>query len=168
MTGKKLSRYLLNKSLYDKSRSMEEFEYTVKLFEILLDDGKLSTYFKDTKDFNESDFFIGSKIKPAGNKNTVDDFNTLYGTVELLSSGNEPDDVNDDHEGSPKSKEKISDADMKGRAHAKSNPKATFDDALKSRPKNGDVFYIKNAVYKDPKKNSGFFKYQDKKFIPIS
>ena len=75
--------YLTLKSLYD--RNMEDFIYTVVLFDTVNDRAKLNKFFKNTTEIKESDLFVKGTnvIKPAGNKG--DGTDTLYGTVESWS-----------------------------------------------------------------------------------
>ena len=75
------SRYLVDPSLY--YRNIDDFVYTVNIFETVLDPSKLSSYFHDIKDISIEQLYDDSgKIKPAGSKSTADDLSTIYGTVE--------------------------------------------------------------------------------------
>lgn len=87
--------YLTKESLYD--RNEKDFIYTVKLFDIVNDRSKISKYFKDTTDINESELYSdvnATEIKPVGKEG--DDVDTLYGTVEFWSGENGENDINND------------------------------------------------------------------------
>lgn len=75
--------YLLDASLYN--RTPEEFEYTLFVFETVLNPSQLGKYFKDTKNISVKQLYDGGKIKPAGDESTADDISTLFGTVESWS-----------------------------------------------------------------------------------
>lgn len=83
--------YLREKSLYD--RSPQEFTYTVNAFETVMNPRELSKYFKDTTYISADQFRNeDGTIKSAGNKNTADDIDTIYGTIEQWTkteSGND-------------------------------------------------------------------------------
>ena len=76
--------YLTNSSLFD--RSPQEVEYTINAFESVMDKNVIKKYFTDTTEVSEDKFFNGNTIKPAGNKNTENDTNTIYGTVHDLEN----------------------------------------------------------------------------------
>lgn len=86
--------FLMNPSLF--FRNEKDFEYTVKIFDIVMSPTRLKTFIKDTSvvDINElyQDGKEGGKIKPAGNESTSYDTGTIYGVVEAWSEGNEVDD----------------------------------------------------------------------------
>lgn len=76
-------------SLYD--RPLKDFDYTVKIFELLNNRKELSKYFIDTTDVTVDKFYDeNGNIKPAGIGKTEDE-NTIYGMIELLAIDNEPD-----------------------------------------------------------------------------
>ena len=90
--------YLSNPSLYN--RSLQSFDYTVRLFDTVSDSSKLRRFFKNTEKINMSDLFEkdGVTIKKVGgtgpNKNSLD---TLYGTVESWSGENGENDITDEY-----------------------------------------------------------------------
>lgn len=84
-----------NPSLYN--RNDEDFDYTVKTFEIVLDNEKLSTYFKDVSNISVEQLFdANGNIKPAGIGGPEAGFydDTLWNTVESWSGD---DSKNDNH-----------------------------------------------------------------------
>ena len=75
------STYLIEPSLY--FRNIDEFLYTINIFETVLDPNRLRSYFHEIKDISVDQLYDNSgKIKPAGSKSTIDDLDTIYGTVE--------------------------------------------------------------------------------------
>lgn len=75
-----------NPSLYD--RSDEDFDYTVRIFETVLDEEKLSTYFKDVMNISVEQLFdANGNIKPAGVGGPEAGFydDTIWNTVESWS-----------------------------------------------------------------------------------
>ena len=93
--------FLINASLF--YRNEKDFEYTVKVWDILTSPTRLKQFIKDTSvvDINElyEDGKPGGKIKPAGNESTAMDTSTIYGVIEAWSDGNEVDDVEDKKKG---------------------------------------------------------------------
>ena len=78
---------LRNASLYD--RDLNDFNYTVKLFDTVADDDKLSKYYRDTTQIYEEDLFEddGKTIKQVGRGNT-EDYNYLWCVVNSWSGEN--------------------------------------------------------------------------------
>lgn len=76
--------YLTNASLFN--RDVDEFEYTVNAFEVIMDKNEIKKFFTDTTEVSEDKFFDGNKIKPAGSEDTADDTSTIYGTIEDLQN----------------------------------------------------------------------------------
>ena len=79
--------YLALESLY--KRNIDDFIYTVVLFDTVNDPRKLNKFFKDTTYINEADLYVkgtSNVIKPAGNEG--DGIDTLYGTVESWAGDN--------------------------------------------------------------------------------
>lgn len=77
--------YLSLESLYNEDRDLEDFTYTVRLFDIVNTPYKLKQFFKNTDEIDESDLFLPNSkiIKPVGGEG--DGLETLYGTVESWS-----------------------------------------------------------------------------------
>lgn len=79
--------WLFDKTLYD--RSLNDFVYTAKLFEIVHDPSKISKYFHDVEKITPESLYVDNDtskgIKPAGSIETRDDTTTLFGTVESWS-----------------------------------------------------------------------------------
>ena len=137
-------RYLLEPSLWQ--RNLQEFKYTVNLFEIFLDSGKLRSYFKDIDGIEEKDLYLDGKIKPVGSKSNPTDLDTLYGTVKSWEDGgNEADPSEGDSKKSNKDSKKPQ-VSMTAKNQAKKKPYTNFDDALNSKPKEGDLLYIQTPV----------------------
>lgn len=85
-------KYLTLNSLYD--RSIEEFLYTVRLFDIVNTPYKINKYFKNAAEIDEWELFLDDNkqiIKPVGNEGDGED--TLFGTVEAWSGENGENDV---------------------------------------------------------------------------
>lgn len=85
--------YLAEKSLYD--RSLEDFIYTVRLFDTVNQRHKLAKFFKDTTNINEKALYVDgstTEIKPV--HTTDDGLDSLFGTVESWSG---EDGKNDSH-----------------------------------------------------------------------
>lgn len=95
--------FLINPSLF--YRNEKDFEYTVKVWDILTSPTKLKQFIKDASvvDINElyENGKSGGKIKPAGNESSATDTGTIYGVIEAWSDGNEVDDVEDTKSGKP-------------------------------------------------------------------
>lgn len=91
--GNKDASYLLNPSLF--YRNPQEFNYTVQIFENVLEPTKLQKFFKDTSNISVDQLYDGKKIKPAGDPNTAADENTLFGQVEMWSGKNGENDAGD-------------------------------------------------------------------------
>lgn len=85
--------YLVEPSLWN--RSMNEFIYTVRLFDTVLTPYKLRKFFKNTELINKNDLFNGSNIKPVGKEG--DGTETLFGTVESWSGQNGENDIPPDY-----------------------------------------------------------------------
>lgn len=78
------TEYLLNSSLY--YRNIEEFLYTVKIFETALDPSRLAKYFRSRKGISVKDLYDDKgKIKPAGTTDDAENTDTIFGTVEAWS-----------------------------------------------------------------------------------
>jgi len=75
--------YLTDKRLYE--RNPQEFQYTVNVFETVLDPSRLTRYFKDTSKISVDQLYDKGIIKPAGNESTADNLDTIFGTVESWS-----------------------------------------------------------------------------------
>lgn len=75
-------KHIFNDTLYE--RSARDFEYTVKLLNILTDSALVKKYYRDPSVVDLTQIYDGQGIKPAG----IGDFSTktLYGTVEAWSS----------------------------------------------------------------------------------
>ena len=84
--GDKNASYLLNPSLF--YRNPQEFNYTVQIFETVLEPSKLKKFFKKTDGITVDQLYDGKKIKPAGDPNTSSDASTLFGQVEAWSGAN--------------------------------------------------------------------------------
>lgn len=83
-----------NQSLYN--RSMEDFEYTVKIFNTVLDEEKLSSYFVDTSVASVEQLFDeNGNVKPAGLGGPQAGFygDTIYNTVESWAGENGENDI---------------------------------------------------------------------------
>lgn len=93
-TGRGEDTYLIDPSLF--YRNSEDFVYTIKIFENVLDPSKLSKYFKDMSEISIEQLYDNGKIKPAGNESTADDIKTIYGQVEAWAGQNGENDANDD------------------------------------------------------------------------
>lgn len=84
-----------DETLFD--RTPQEFEYTVKAFEIASNPQELRKFFKDTTNIGIEDFYSDDgKIKSAGNSRTADDVNTIYGTIESWSSSSDENSLDND------------------------------------------------------------------------
>ena len=94
--------YLVDPRLYQ--RSPEEFQYTVNVFETVLDPSRLNRYFKDTSRISVDQIYDKGFIKPAGNESTGDDISTIFGTVESWSGADSENDKPADHKASSKAK----------------------------------------------------------------
>lgn len=84
--------YFNNPSLYN--RSLWDFSYTVRIYDLVVNRYKLKKYFKDTTEIKEKELFIpgsNNEIKPVqkGSKST----DTLYGLVTEWSKNNNPKDT---------------------------------------------------------------------------
>ncbi len=78
--------YYKEESLFN--RTPQEFEYTVNAFELVDDPQEIKKYFKDTTYISVDQFYDETgKIKPAGNSSTAKDIDTIYGTIEQWSVG---------------------------------------------------------------------------------
>ena len=83
--------YLIHPSLY--YRNVNDFIYTVKIFETVLTPHILKSFFKNTEGITTDELWTedGKKIKPAGSPDTANDVDTIYGVVEMWSDGGEND-----------------------------------------------------------------------------
>lgn len=101
--AKDKDHFLINPSLF--YRNEKDFEYTVKVWDILTSPIRLKQFIKDTSVVNINELYEngepGGKIKPAGSESTAMDTNTIYGVIEAWSDGNEVDDVEDKKSGKP-------------------------------------------------------------------
>ena len=88
--------YLLNPTLW--GRNLDDFTYTVRIFDAIHNPSKLNKYFKDTSDIRESDLYEddGKTIKEVGFGK--DDWNYLYTVVESWSGENGSNEVKDNEE----------------------------------------------------------------------
>ena len=163
-----ISRYLTDPSLYD--RSIKDFEYTVRLFEILNNEDKLKSYIKDTKVVNFNDLYDNSgNIKPAGDRNTADNFETLVGVIESWS--NEGGDAGEqdfkDFAGKRLTRHQMEQADK--------HSVLTFSDVDKSKLQPGDVIRVSSPRAKNSSAyevtdnwDPGYYVYNDDKFIRLA
>lgn len=80
----KFQRYLLNPSLW--YRNIDEFTYTVKIFETVLDASRLKRYFANTDNIHVKSLYNKQgQIKPAGSEADSKNRSTIFGTVEQWS-----------------------------------------------------------------------------------
>ena len=163
-----ISTYLADPSLYH--RNIQDFKYTIKLFEILNDEDRLKSYIKNTDIVNFSDLYDKSgKIKPAGDKNTADDFETLVGVIESWS--NEGGDAGEqdfkDFAGKRLTRHQMEQADK--------HSVLTFSDVDKSKLQPGDVIRVSSPKAKDSSAyevtdnwDPGYYVYNNDKFIRLA
>lgn len=86
--------YLTLPSLYN--RTLEEFAYTVKLFDVVNSPHKIRQFFKNAEEIDEVELFMDDnkqEIKPVGTEG--DGIETLFGTVESWSGENGENEIND-------------------------------------------------------------------------
>ena len=162
--------YLVNNSLYQ--RNIKDFVYTVKVFEIVMDESKLLKFLKDfPAAIDESGnpildssgnpvrmktsemikmLFDGDKIKPAGSASTAIDRKTgnfstdnIYGIVEYWSKGNDA-----GGKGRVKNSFDMSNSEVSKevRDAAKQNAIYSFNEIPKDAYVRGKVLYIKTPV----------------------
>lgn len=86
--------FLMNPSIF--YRNEKDFEYTVKIFDIVMSPTRLKSFIDDVSVVNIAQLYEGDKeggkIKQAGSESTAYDTNTIYGVVEAWSEGNEVED----------------------------------------------------------------------------
>lgn len=103
--------YLTDPQLY--KRSSEEFQYTVNVFETVLDPSRINKYFNDTSKISVDQLYDNGIIKPAGNESTADNTDTIFGTVESWSGTNSENDkppertTSSEHEIGPREQKRI-------------------------------------------------------------
>lgn len=185
--------YLVNDSLYH--RNIKDFVYTVKVFEIVMDDTKLLKFLKDFPNMVDENgnpvegvkmkssdmikmLFDGDKIKPAGSLSTAIDpktkefnLNNIYGIVEYWSKGN-------DAGGKGKLKRETdienSEVSKEQRDQAKQNAIYSFNEVPKDHRVRDKVIYVKVPVSGElsPEEfvnatNPGYYKYDGKKWVRL-
>lgn len=88
---KSKDHFLMNPSIF--YRNEKDFEYTVKIFDIVMSPTRLKSFIDDVSVVNIAQLYEGDeegrKIKQAGSESTAYDTNTIYGVVEAWSEGNE-------------------------------------------------------------------------------
>jgi len=159
--------YQLNPSLWNRTK--EDFIYTLRAFDIVLDKNKIKKYFKDTEFIDVSEFFLkDGSIKPAGSEATSFDEGTIFGTIESWSLGG----GNDKDPEDSKSKEKIDDVEK--RKIMKKHRYGSLDE-IKNPNKGMRVFVNAASHISDGPNNSdewmtrgqGFYEWDGKKWVKI-
>lgn len=78
------NNFLFKEELY--RRNLQDFMYTVKVFNTVNTPHLLKKFFNNTEGISEVELYDKEgKIKPAGSEETASDIGTLYGTVESWS-----------------------------------------------------------------------------------
>ena len=154
--------YLVDPRLYQ--RSPEEFQYTVNVFETVLDPSRLNRYFKDTSRISVDQLYDKGIIKPAGNESTGDDISTIFGTVESWSGADSEND-----KPSQNSKDvHFSAAELK---EAKKHPIFSYDNIPKAEHVEGNLIYVQYqtsdlaSVNRNDNRLDAFFYYHNNKWV---
>ena len=79
--------YLFEPSLYQRNK--DDFDFTVRAFELLRNPTLAKKYFKDISVLNKEELFTNGKIKPVGTNKDLSNPNTLRGLFEIWSTGND-------------------------------------------------------------------------------
>lgn len=167
--------YLVDASLY--SRTPEEFEYTLFVFETVLNPSQLSKYFKDTKNISVKQLYDGGRIKPAGDESTADDTSTLFGTVESWSG---EDRENNAHQQTgksrvkskdtigPREKQRLKKTDSFGSLEDIKNPEIGQRVHISAGGKTGPSSGYSFRDVDDMTSEKGFYEYNGTKWIRIA
>lgn len=89
--SKDKKHFLMNPSLFQ--RNTKDFEYTVKVWDILSSPTRLAQFLDNPEVVDLSQLYVdgkeGGKIKPAGDESDAMNTDTIFGTVEAWAKGNE-------------------------------------------------------------------------------